>query len=563
MLSRLRGFWSRVGILLLLAALFHLGSLDEGFLLDDHAIYARLGAWRGGMQGATWWDLFHLGSFDARLRFSGALPWWAAEDVQLHFFRPLAALTHAVDVLLWPENPALMHLHNLLWFVASGAAVAWLYRGALQSERVALLATAVFVLSYVHEWPIRWISARNAQMALTFGIVALGGFLRWRQGWRWRVAALLALTASVLSGEVGVSALAYVVAFAATRVAFGGDKPRVGLQMVASSLLVVLVWRVGYTAAGFGAVGSGTYLDPLSAGGAFLDEAPGRLGALLLFIPGPAELWMSPAVALVVRVTVGGLFLAAVGTTVMSVGRSRCAWAGGAVLCMVPLLASIPQPRLLGFVLIGVAPLVAGAIVDGWIADTRVRRFGAIVTATVLLASGPMVLSGALDGVRSAGAPELGEPGKNLGELRGRNLVVLNAPNLASAQMIGATRVAHGLELPAFSWVLGVGEDVVVRRSGCCTIVLSQPRGLYKELWSATFRGPQRPFEVGETVSTLAFGATVDDVDGRGSATRVSFEMTGPLRSPQYVFVRWDGRDYQVVAWRDIPNAEEGGGSRP
>jgi len=40
--------------------------------------------------------------------------WWAAVDSRNAFYRPLAAATHALDLRLWPDSAALMHLHALL-----------------------------------------------------------------------------------------------------------------------------------------------------------------------------------------------------------------------------------------------------------------------------------------------------------------------------------------------------------------------------------------------------------------------------------------------------------------
>lgn len=537
-------------LLVLCATLLHWGTLDDGLFLDDVAIYGGLGLARDGVPGAHWWDVYFLGGYDERLRFSGALPWWIAEGVQLHFFRPVAAGTHYLDVLLWPDSPRAMHVHNLAWFGAIGGAAAWLYRDALKTRREALLALAVFMLAYVHEWPVQWLAARNSQMALAFGVCSLIGFRRWNEGRRWRVLAATGLGLSLLSSELGVSVLALVVGQECVRrgESRSGRWPRLGL-----ALGVTAVWRIGYVLGGYGALGSGTYIDPLSAPLAFLRVAPERLLMQALSLVGPPELLVHPAVPLALRAVLWALGVVALVLVFRTLRDwSLRGWALGAMLCLAPLVSSVPQPRLLGFVVLGLAPLVARALVSGWSRGVR-GRLGVGVVALHQLVLGPLVVTGALDGLRPSDISAFGEPGTTLGDLEGRNLFLLNQSTYATAKMLVAVRTERGLSMPAFAWALGVGDDVTITREGCCTVVVSSPTGLFRERWAAMYRGPQVPFQEGDVVKTLSFEAQVRDVTSWGYAKEVAFVMTGPLRSPQFVFARWNGRDYQVVSPREIP----------
>jgi len=51
----------------------------------------------------------------------GLFPWWTDPDLKGEFLQTLTVLTHRLDYALWPDSPALMHAHSLLWL---GAAVA-------------------------------------------------------------------------------------------------------------------------------------------------------------------------------------------------------------------------------------------------------------------------------------------------------------------------------------------------------------------------------------------------------------------------------------------------------
>lgn len=548
MLER-RRFVAAAALLLVVATLLHWGTVDDGLLLDDIAIYGGMGLAKSGHPGAHWWDVYFLGGYDERLRFSGSLPWWVAEGVQLHFFRPAAAGTHYFDVLLWPENTRAMHIHNLVWFFATGCAVLWLYTDALRSRGEALLALAVFMLAYIHEWPVQWLAARNSQMALCFGALSVLGFRRWSDGLTWKLLAGAGLLASLLSSELGVSVLAFVVGFELVRKDDAAKRlPRVGLAVG-----VIGLWRVGYVLGGYGAIGAGTYIDPLSAPLAFLREAPQRLSVQLVSLVGPPELLMPAAVPLAWRV---GFWVVGVGSLllVLRVVRDRDVrpWILSAGFCLIPLASSIPQPRLLGFVLLGLAPWIARAISTAW-ADSGWRRGAVAFLGLHHLVLGPLLVTGALDGVRPTDFGAFGEPGADLGDVGGRNLLLLNPPTYASAKMVGAVRSTRGLPMPAFAWALGVGDNIEITREGCCTVVLRSEAGFFRERWAAMYRGPQVPFEEGDVVHTLAFEAQVREVTDRGFAEEVAFKMTGPLRSPQFVFARWNGRDYQVVRPREIP----------
>ena len=434
-------FRAALGVLLLLATMLHLGTLDDGLLLDDNAIYGGLHAVRSGHPEARWWDLYYLGGFDERLRFSGRLPWWAAQGVQLHFFRPVAAATHYVDILLWPENVVAMHVQNLAWFAATGGVVAWLYRGSLRTRAEAFLACAVFVLAYIHEWPVQWLAARNAQVAMFFGVFAIAAYQRWQLAWWWRIVAPVTLGLSLLSTELGVSVVAFVMCleFARWRDASGGRWWRLG-----SAIGVVAVWRGAYVVGGYGAIGAGTYIDPLSAPIAFLRVAPQRVGMQLLALVAPPELLVHPAVPLAWRLVLG-LLGSAAGLLVLRSLRDRdlWPWACAAGLCFVPLAASVPQPRLLGFALLGVAPLVARTLLESWSTGGCGRLAVAVVGLHQFLL-GPLIVTGLLDRIRPTELLEIGEPGTGLGDLKGRNLFLLSSPSHASARMVGATDAVLG-----------------------------------------------------------------------------------------------------------------------
>src|SRR5512140_947161 len=111
----------------------------------------------------------------------GVVPWWTFPTIRLSFWRPLSALTHWVDYLLWPQSSVLMHLQNLFWLGALVAATALLYRRFLGTPWVAGLAALFFALDDAHGLPAGWIANRNALVAGFFGVLVLLVHDRWRR----------------------------------------------------------------------------------------------------------------------------------------------------------------------------------------------------------------------------------------------------------------------------------------------------------------------------------------------------------------------------------------------
>ena len=526
---------------LLLAALpivLHFRSADAGLFLDDFAIVARVQAWFAGALNATWWDLYFLGGYDERLRFSGLLPWWSAEGVRLHFFRPLSAATHVLDAQLWPGSSRAMHLHSAAWLSAAVLASRAAYGTLLVDRWRASAAAALFAVSYVHAWPVGWIASRNALVAFVFGALALRAWARARERGAVPLLGVSLFVASLLSAEVGVSTLAYFVAYEVRR----GRSPGAGAGRwfgLAAAAIVLVGWRLLYSHFGYGAVGSGAYVDPLHAPVAFLSYAPERFWALVGFL-------LSPVHGVPGLDARGGALLVVLGAVSLPlVARVRrdSAWLVGVGLCLVPLLTSVAQPRLLGFAVFGLAPVVVATIHDEWQSGRLLGRAGAVALAVAHFFVSPVLAASTVAETELGGNLPLGTPGRALGKLDGTNLVLLNPPSLAVAQTVGAARAVAGLDQPSFTWVLAVGAEVELERRGCCTVIARDGSGLFRERWSALYRGGYVPFVPGDQVKTLAFEARVVSTED-GRATEVEFTFGGPLRSKQYVLARWSGEDF-------------------
>jgi hypothetical protein len=327
------------------AALLALPALTSGLVIDDYLLRDRL----HGADAIRWrglWDAFSLATEGnvVAMRELGDLPWWSAPELRLSFFRPLAALTHALDFALLP--PWLMHVESMLLLAALNAAV-WLWYRRLYGEDHGL-ASLLFAVAPGHVFAASWLANRNAVLAALFSVLALLAYDRARLEARstWPAAALLTL--SLLAGEIGLGATALWIAYAACL-----DRAPNRLRGLAPGLLVTAAWLVLRTALDYGAQGSSLYVDPLREplrfARALAEHMPllvfGQLGfpciTFQLFLSRPAAL-VSIALALLVL----ALWVPRGRALLRQDARARFA-ALASLLALAPVAATAVHDRLL------------------------------------------------------------------------------------------------------------------------------------------------------------------------------------------------------------------------
>lgn len=533
----------------LLGVVLVLPSLWGGLHWDDVPMGQNLTRWLAGAPEQSWWDLFSLDAPDPRRRFGGRVPWWSVDHLLARFFRPVAAATHLLDYTLWPANPMAMHAHSIAWFAAMLAAALRLYRTVL-SERLAPIAGALYAASYVHAIPVGWISNRNAVIAATFGFLAAAAYVRWRRTGKRGSWAPVLLLSSLLSSEGGVATLAFVGAFELTE----GRKLGQGRWWKPSVMLLLLIaWRIGYSWGGFGAVGSGGYIDPIRSPWIFIQEAPVRLLWLIGFLMSPFRLLFAHGFPVAAAAVLGLIFLLATILVLRETLRpEQRLWAFAVALCLLPTLAAAPGERLLTFATAAICPIIASSLVR----YTPSQKLGRAATFSLVLtycvASPAVLLLGSYDqsyDLRTVSRSLPTMASISTEDLRGRNLFILNSPDNATVHIMRSAREKAGLGPPAFTWNLFPAESPsTTRRVGCCTLEISNSNGLSRGPFVVYFRGPDSPMQVGDTVETIAFSAEVLGVTRQGIPTSVRFTLKEPLESFRNVFVTWNGEDFERVS---------------
>ena len=310
-------------------------------------------------------DLFSFipadGSARASLIEQGVLPWWHSEGTQGRFFRPVAALTHIADHMLWAESAFMQHLHSLAWLVACGFCVRRLYKITGLSGRVLGLAVVFFLVDEAHVMPAGWIANRNILICLVFSCCSIEQFIRWRQGASRLYVSMALYILSILSSEGGVVSCGYAFAW----VWVYEHKMTTRLKALAPLALVTVVWRVIYGRLGYGLTDMGLYTDPLAEPFTFLLQSLVRIPTLLsgLFLQAPIDILLLFPDSVALGIAAAFLvFLLRFGTQVFQfLNRSNETkfWGIALILSLIPFTATLPMSRLLLIPSVAAAALFA------------------------------------------------------------------------------------------------------------------------------------------------------------------------------------------------------------
>lgn len=553
MADRIRRLLLHPRIPLLCAALaFAMGLpfLGLGFQADDflHRVVFLRPEGFAGLFGSPFSSLYEFADGDPGRMESftdrGLYPWFTSPELLLRFWRPLTVATHALDYALWPDIPALMHLHSLLWFALAVYLAGLLYRRMMGPTLAAGLAVLLFALDDAHALPAGWIANRNSPVALVFGLAALLLHDRWRQqnDRGAAVSAVACFLAALLAREASVALAGYFLAYALFI-----ETGRAGKR--AASLLPYAVaafaWRAYYDWAGYGAALTGGYIDPLHAPLRFLGvlatRLPLLLNAQLAFPPSDFHTFSPPQVQ---------PFLVGVAVVTLAVllpfflplaRRDPLArfWALGALLALVPVCASGPMDRLLDFCGLGAMGLMSRfitGVATGELAFERPRMQSALRTAARALIAVHVVLAPvlflAMMGLFALGNRLMVDTARNAlpegGEIEGRTVVLANVGNYPIGFYIFLFRSLSEQTLPARVRSLGpptmAAVPLTIERTGPNSLRVTAEEGYGPSVFRA-----EPGFHAGEVVELEGLTIRVEELRPDGWPKTLSYEFAAPL----------------------------------
>jgi len=548
-----------LGLSLVAAIVLAVPTLGMGFLYDDYIHLIRL---QGGEAPGSRFDLFSFALGDPtemrRWVERGPYPWWTLPELKLAFWRPLSTALAVMDDRLFGRNALAWHLHSLVWYLGVVAAMGAMLRRVLPGP-VGALALGLFAIDGGHTLTVGWIANRNALVAALPALVGLWLHLEGREARRGgvRLLALAGLGLGLLGGESALGVFAYVLAYEAVG-APGGMKER--LRALAPVALLGGVYLVGYKLAGYGAWGSGSYMDPVGEPGRFLGAALVRIPALVggLVLEVPTDLWSLDTRLRPALVGLGVLALGVLG------GSLRAAWPGlspeerrhcrwlmlGAALSLVPVAATFPSNRLLLIPGLGGSVAVAAVLVGAWRSRARGWRPRGLALGAGVLGLAHLVLAPLLWPVMSNGMRAMGTQAEDAtrtleGELDFQRLpqqrvVVLALPVSTLGMYLPVMMAERGMPRPEAWWTLSLSPHPhVLTRTGPNALELTLTEGrFFTSEFESIFRDQEHALREGARVELPGLTARVLEADTQGP-TRLGFTFDVPLEDPSLVLLHW------------------------
>ncbi|MCG8671608.1 MAG: hypothetical protein MI867_19540 [Pseudomonadales bacterium] len=482
----------------------------------------------------------------------GMLPWWTLPELKYAFWRPVAEITHIIDYGLWPNNPVLMHLHSLAYLLLLFIAVYRLF-GRWLSGPALVWAFWIFALSYTHGFASGWLANRNAVLATLFVALTMLFHDRWRQSGKLsqHLLALMFFSLGLLSGEIGVSAGLFLLAFAlcmepSTNKASGIIGFIQRMLTIAPYGIVGILWLFARAILGYGAEGSGHYVDPTNVA-AFLEIAGWRyfllLTGLIWSLPPEFASLFGETLVIVVGVLGGGLLLWVLMPLFRVSGLARF-FLLSCLLLLLPVCATNPHSRLLISAGIPMAALIGmyfGARRTAELSFSPVAKVLSLVLIVSLFVLAPLftvvesvAMKLAMDGSLNHGAKNLQIEASE----QPKTHIVLNPPLSSVAGYIQGVRAYHGL--PTVDSVLPLASsstDLSMERTDASAIRLHAPNGLYQAAQENLLRAQSLALKPGDKVQLSSLRAEVVAVNAEGVPETVDFFLTKPLES--YVFHLW------------------------
>lgn len=537
-----------------LAALLTLPALAIGWNLDDWVHQALIQRKLPELMGSQpLMDMFRFmdgdAAHNATLRDLGVLSWWAPDTLRASFWRPLTVLTHLLDDAIMPGAAWLAHATSIAWGAALVAVAALLYRRLHGLTVVAGLAALLYAVDDARSFPVAWVANRSALLATLFGLLAIMAHHSWRRdGWRpgaWLAPLLLAT--GLLAAEAALAATAYLFAYA---LFLDKGSLRDRLLCLTPHAATVIGWRLLYDALGYGAAGSGLYLDPgrepLRYAAAAIERLPVLLASQWSNVPSFLFTFASRPVALawLLAAVVGLAALVWLLRDLLRHSPTARFYALGMLLAALPACATFPDNRLLLFVGFGGAGLLAewlqrlGTLSAGPTPRSGRRLLGRSLIALHLLISplslvvGIAALPAFSESIFHACARALPDDAM----LSEETVIFVNSNDICTSE-VHFIRALDGQSRPHRVRLLTSAlYDIEVTGVDQHAIDVRPEGGWHSSPADSLLRGADDPLPVGHHVALAGLDIEILAHNSAGlvSAARFRFEL--PLRHPS---MRW------------------------
>jgi hypothetical protein len=482
----------------------------------------------------------------------GWAPWWVNPKLLTALMRPISEWTHWLDITLWPNSAFMMRAQSLLWLFSLVVIATRMYRRLL-GPLLGGLAGLLLAFDHTHGYSVGYVANRHALVSATFALLCLDQHLRFRLENKPSagVFAALCYAAALLSGESSLAIAAYLFAYALF--AEQGPLLRRALSF-APYLVITIAWRVAYTLLGYGARGSGVYIDPAREPLHFLQALLERAPVLCLgqFFGPPAELYatLPPAQAHVMLLfaVLFSALLAAAFVPLLRNDRNARFWAVAFLLSLVPASTTIPNNRQLLLASVGAMGLLAqrwffraSSQPDPKIMPARrglaEQAFG-VVFGTHLFLS-PLALPFTTCIIALTAPVHRGIVGGS-DAVAGHDVVFVTAPDVFTTKFVQLERRIDRKPLARRWRALSFGpQRVIVHRTDARTLTLEYPEGVTDTAFMELFRDRRVRMQPGERVQLEGLDIEVLQTTAGGRLRRVQFRFADPLDAPSFRFYAW------------------------
>jgi hypothetical protein len=536
-----------------LAVLLTLGSLRVGWRLDD--FYERwiiLGSPVYSDVGRKPIDAFCFLDGDPhrnqRMIELGLLPWWIDPHLKGAFWKPLTVLTHMLDYHLWPATPSLMHAQSIFWFALWILSVCLLYRRMMRSTFAAALAGLLYSLDHSRAIPVAWLANRNAVLAALFGILAVHAHIRSR-----RILSPILLAMSLLSAEIGIGAVGYLLAYALVLDPRGWRR---GLLRLWPHLLVIIAWRIAWSVQGYGVNGmDDLYTDPavhpLRFAVNVLQRSPLFMLAQWTAIPVEIHLAFPKLLALM---WCAGVIVSLIMLLVLIplLRRNRVArfWGLGMLLATIPMCSAAPMNRYLVFIGLGGMGLLGQFLAASF--NPRFWRqpiawqalIGLLVCIHLVLAPiGLLFLSR-----YPLGPDELLDNFHSLPSVpeSDRDLIFVNHPLPMDVLHLFTARAVDHESLPRSAQVLAPASSVVlITRMDERSLLVRPDGGFFMTIPSRLGYSREHRMLAGQIISLPSMKITIVEMTSDARPAAVLFQFNMPLEDASLQWVCWDSGKFR------------------
>lgn len=560
LLRKRLGWW-----LALIAVVLSAPCLGLGFYLDDYVgryIYSDLpGAARLYELYAGGYGLTNGNPEDTHWQIeNGWAPWYTYDRLLIRLLRPLGMATHWLDFHFWPDQPWLMHLHSLLWLALLVLAVTSMYRAAIGGIAGAL-AALLFAIDHTHGFVVGYICNRHSLTTALVSVLCLTVHLhaRKRASRPQQLFAYALYAAALASGESAVAIGGYLFAHALC-------VERTSLArrflLFAPYLVITVVWRALYTHAGFGATGSGLYIDPAREPLAYLLALLERAPVLVLgqFLAPPAELyavWSGTwAQGMLLFACLFSVCLAVAFWPLLRRDRIALFWLLGALISLVPAASTYPHNRQLLFTSFGAMGLLAQLwrlhVVElRGQSPTRLLYFSQGIGGMVYfahMAISPLVMPVATCGI-AVTAPLQAATSTFDPQSAGRDVVFVSSPDYFPVKLVQLSLRIAEQPLPRRFRALSFGpEHISVQRTAENVLELEYAEGILSSPLMELYRDRRIPMREHEQVSLEGLHIEVLELTADQRARKVRFSFDEALESEQLRFYVWKEGRFQSYA---------------